>query len=446
MQHLNTQDQELNSILYSAQQASYIVCNALQQEYDFHQKMFQDQNALLAQNAMWSTNHTPAEIAALQAQTLTRIEKDLHYVQTLNQHIAAYPEQENLTYSLRTNKMENILLGAQVLIGDYDFFVDVIQGHLPVGYNNFTDSPVLLGQPQSFYGNSKSSYFSAALLEAHLTLTDTAHIQDIKYTLSENWIDQAAIAHLTPMPATLVAELGDGTDTFSFYYSDVLTEHGLAFLHSGYAFGGQRDEPRYHENKTFGPEDCSSWISKITGSEVAFSTIDQLFTFRMGLPEETRGYIDPDWLQSDYAKVIDVLSPVIIEDPFTDIHAGQVFAFRQFNSEEHLSSAGTSGHTELVLGVRENGNVITIGYGRSMPEKEGFGISEYSWKSTDKREVMFFDVKKPSLTIEDILLKEDCLFEDAENHTAIMPSPVEPLCYATLWNPMPDEQPQVVLA
>lgn len=84
----------------------------------------------------------------------------------------------------------------------------------------------------------------------------------------------------------------------------------------------------------------------------------------MELPEEERSYIDPEWLASDYVKTMEVLNPVFIEDPLTDIQPGQIFAFRRFDSLEHENSAGFSGHTGLVLGLRENGNVVTLSYAR----------------------------------------------------------------------------------
>lgn len=88
------------------------------------------------------------------------------------------------------------------------------------------------------------------------------------------WIDQTPNAHVTPLPDQLKPEdikVNDLNFTqCTYFYNDAKTAKGLAFIHSGYTFGGYRNESRYlyqppeFLGKLNGPEDCSSFIGKLT--------------------------------------------------------------------------------------------------------------------------------------------------------------------------------------
>jgi len=440
MQYTVSTDRELEEILQRSTE-SLIVKDALQQEQHYYQQVSADQNFLLQQNHDLFSHQT-LELPALKTKVLAKIDQDLSYVQQLNQALAVgfEPGEGDLTWALKTNKMENILTEAKNLLTQDDTFNAIAQGQLPSGVDNVPPHPVILGDLTSIYGNSKVTYLSTAILEVNLSLHEgNFQVQDIVSPDDAlNWIDQSAMTHVTPIPSEIHPNqiASDFTDQFSFYFSDDLTPQGFAFVHSGYAFGGQRLEDRYADGKALGPEDCSSWIAKLAQAETEFSTIDQLYTYRMGLPEESRGFIDPDWHSTQYAKTQNVLSPVVVKD-VNDIHPGQVFAFRDFDSADHLNSSGVSGHTALVLGMRENGNVVTLGYARGMPQFEGFGIKEFYWNSTDTRETMFFDIKSKPLLLEDVLCHESSVpgLDSASMTTAVQLNTDNTLVAATLVAP-----------
>ncbi|MGD9591025.1 MAG: hypothetical protein AB7V32_00725 [Candidatus Berkiella sp.] len=398
-------DSKLHQLVKVAYQSSDLVQDAVLQHQQYYQKIYEEQNALLEQNAIMAAQFTQSDLSVLQAQVIARIDNDISCIQSLNQMIVTNTElNADATWSLRTNKMENILFNAKELILDDAVFIQLVKGQTLDDLS--PPEIVILGDSAAIYGNSKLTYLNSAILEINLSLLgQESKIQHVLMNDYNNWVDTSAIVHVTPLPISFsnIDIVADFSKNFSFYFSDPLTPEGFTFVHSGYAFGGHREEARYPDGKNFGPEDCSSWIAKIIGSEVLFSTIDQLYTYRMGQDEATRDYVDATWLNSDSAKTMDVLDPVYVENPFTDIHPGQVFAFRTFDTADHSSSAGISGHTALVIGVRENGNVVTLNYARNMPIIEGFGISEYSWQSTASKETMFFDVKPKPLMIQDIL-------------------------------------------
>lgn len=421
-------DPELATILNHAYASSPIVRQALWQSFEYYQHVLWDQQRLLTQNkTLWTLQEESQSLLDLQNKTLARIDSDLAHITKFNETLQLHPSpshENDYTWSLATHKMENVLLGAKGLLEDETTFKAIVQGYFPECYPYQPPFPVILGEQDSPYGNSQVTYLSAAMLEVNLSLQPEPSIHNILTEQDNLWIDEAAIAHITPIAQDITLDQ-DFIHDFSFYFSDPFTPQGLIFVHSGYAFGGQRFETRYADGKEWGPEDCSSWIAKIVESDFPFSTIDQLYTYRMSLPEENRGYVDPDWLQSPDSQILEYLTPVTIHNPIEDIQPGQVFTFRNFaEGENHDISGGIGGHTTLVLGVRENGNVVSLGYARNMPEIEGFGIQEFQWNSSANRETMYFEIKneKAILQTEDIFSQQDLisdqLFEPVPFHLA----------------------------
>lgn len=422
----NSSDAEINSIVSKAYQSSPLVQIALQEAYDYNVQLYQEQKALFAlTNQQWGA-YPEHDYHTLQTKTLERLDQDIYYIQQLNQLLKSYPASddvgEGLTWSLKTNKMELVLSGARELIMDDEAFRALLEGECPYMLNNTFQFPVILADTDSIYGSSEATFLSAALLAINLSLLgENTHLEDLPIQLSlldsidTVWMDYSALSHITPIPAFVALEnLGQDFKTeFSYYFSDPLMQDGLSLIHSGYAFGGQRGEVRFDENKNWGPEDCSSWVSKVTNCDVDFSTIDQLFTYRIQFPDNEKGLIYSDWLNSDRPTAMQtVYSPVYIENPLVDIHPGQIFAYRDFADANHLEDVGVGGHTGVVLGVKENGNVVVLCYGRDMPEYEGFGVREYNWQSDETREVMFFDVNQEKIAFHAVIHTDNDIMHD----------------------------------
>lgn len=419
-----SQTNQTTALLNYAYQVSPICQNALKQVQAYTHKIIDDQTYLLKQNQLlWSQNQHSINQTDFQIKLINRIDQDLIYLDNLNHAVSNYgePGEFDLTWSLATTKMSLILNGARDIILNDEHLTDLLTGqtsHL-LNHDIAPNYIVSLGDTSGLFGNSNLTYLNAAILTTHLGLLgEQSHVQDILIGSSAQtpWIDQAAIAHITPIPNSMQV-----SSNFSYVYSDNQTTQGLAFVHSGYAFGGQRDENRYGDNgKLYGPEDCSSWMAKIIHSDVSFSTIDMLYAFRMAQPESERGYVDPDWLQSDYAKIMNYITPVVVHNPIEDIQPGMIWVNRKFEEgTEHHSSSGKSGHTALVLGLEESGEVLTVGYARSMPEYEGFGLKSFPAQSTHNSEVMYF-------SIQDILVSDSDLFFDENTPVVANTNPEQP--------------------
>ncbi len=333
---------------------------------------------------------------------------DTDFIEQLNNSLKPYNAGTDVTFSLKTNKMTEILAGAEDIVKKYFNQLTKGESELPQEYNFRTSENeiTILGeeaathfyQKPAFYGNSKSTFFSAAVLSAYLQTTNLTYISEIPALDELNrdgkkWIDQSAIAHVASIPSNLNIHT-----TSTYLYKDEITPKGLTFIHSGYAFGGQRGETRYSEGKLLGPEDCSSWVAKITNCEDKnLTTKDMMNTYRYGVEEEEHSDLKP-WEETPVGKAaVNSYEPVKIRDPQRDIKPGQLWCCRFFKTVNEKKTE-TGGHTGMVLGVRSNGETVALSYSRDMPEMEGFGLGVYPSNDVAKdsgegTKVSFFNLR-----------------------------------------------------
>lgn len=381
---------KLNSILFQARQESTLVDIALTQHENYINAWRSDSAALLHLNdeSNWALTAKPRE---LQKITLNHIEKSIHDFQILNQTLNNYTADESYTslkWSLKTNKMVEVLQGAKTILSNLNDFTHLMNGEYPSKYNILTDFPIWLGE--NILGTSKATYLTAAMIEMQLTLNpEVKTISELPLPVQDpnhHWVDESSLAHLVPLPNKLVTELGESfLEDFPYYFSDQQTPHGLVYLHSGYAFGGHRFESRYPDGKENGPEDCSSWMSKLLETDNPFST-SHLYGLYLDAKNDTHYFEHADPFVAELA---DKLIPII--DLPDEIAPGTVMAFRNINPKAAPLDLGHSGHTALVLGELEDGDLLVLSYGRSMPKQEGFGIEIFDPTETKTRKVLFFE-------------------------------------------------------
>lgn len=299
----------------------------------------------------------------LQANVLKRLAQDQEFVKTIS------PVPATAHWNLKTHKLAECLKGASDLITVY--FYDLITNAPISGYTIDIDFIPRLGDQTTIWGNSKGTFLKTALF---------LFMKELKIPVPD--VDTTALYHVTPLPETI------DITSCSFYYSDTKTPHGLVFPHSGYAFGGHRGETRYPTGKQYGPQDCSSWIQKITGCASPFSTMDQLFTYRRQADPWT--YVSSDWDRQD---MLALYKPV--RDPQKDLTPGAIYASRNFTADDPTMSltAGSGGHTALVWdAVTSSGNIQTLGYNRDMPNIEGFGLQSFKWESYGSKKVFYLRI------------------------------------------------------
>lgn len=349
----------------------------------------------IAQEAMFR-NAVSREIQALQDQLreiepsealrtscLKQLEEDLTLVQILEGTLKSLAADDNpdkgITWSLKTNKLAVIIPLTITLITEN--FPSLMNGSLVDQY--MAELTTITYTPPKTAGQMHGASGATALKNALF----------IVLRLTKNFvpkINESAFFHTTPLIPLR------GFEGCSYFFKDEKSpQHGeLLFPHSGYAFGGMRGESR-HQNKTFGPQDCSSWVRSICSIPVDFSTMHLLFLW------ENRG--QDNWLDSDAARVLrGRLKPITVAGT-SDIKPGYLYVHRSYNLDQDpsMSGSGNGGHTGIVHDIDPiSETVIILQYGRDMPKQEGFGLWETKALSVPSRKTFYFEVNEPRCTLD----------------------------------------------
>lgn len=377
--------------------------NALQWEWKFRDATQQELLKFKDELRTILKNLPTDKRESLKKSILDKIELDKGLIQGLNDSLKNYASGTEATWSLKTNKMTEILEGTTSFIdAEFDQFIKSIEDDTELDdYQIKTrkeDVTIIANNDPVIYGTSKSSFFKNALFITYLVSTDKKTLSEINLIDKVYWIDQTPNAHVTPLPENLIPEnikVGDTDFTqCTYFYKDDITSKGLAFIHSGYAFGGYRNESRYPYQppkslgKPNGPEDCSSFVGKLTLGIDQMSTADLWKRWqyqREGYPK------DQDWEDSKTGKLLIDKYTVIESD---NIQAGDIWATRSFdiNTDPEMKGFGKGGHTVLVIDDKNQKEIIGLGFNRDMPRIEGFGkqtFPKYPEKGDGKR-IFFF--------------------------------------------------------
>lgn len=326
-------------------------------------------------------------IKTVQKAALKKTILDKTLADLFNTYLATISTQ--LSIPVKTNKIKEIITGSEKLLSDYAD--TLLLGNLPEHYSYNVKTVPILGDTSTALGNSKSTFLKAALLTLYCVLTNTENFAKLPLPTSSKtfWYDTSPLVFASSLPTTSQpAETIADYRTWSYALHDSITPNGILYPTSGYVFGGQRTEQRYPKGKIFGPEDCSSWISKLIGASHQFTTEDLLHLYRQVL--EPQKITNEKWVNSQIAQnLMKILKPINITQT-QDITPGLIYCHRNFSNSDPTQSktAGISGHAALVLGTTKDG-IATIGYNRNMPLVEGFGIEQFPFEKTD-RKIMFF--------------------------------------------------------
>lgn len=401
------------TIIDEAQRQSPMVASLMNDSYAYYQQLIYDQQWLLGKNADAWTASTP-DPHELQDIVLHAIEYDYYAANALKDIASTCPGghgPNTVTWSLKTNKMPEALLGAKAIIEDWESFTAIVHGEYPEHIDPLLTDVIFLGPSSYVLGSAETTFLSTAILEVYFALHPEDHgISDIMDDANSLFVDSSALAHVTPIPDFIADDVlgSQFKEHFNFYFSDMDTPSGLAFVHSGYAFGGQREETRYgDEGKLFGPEDCSSWIGKIVDCEHPLTTIDELYLSRMLTGE---GVVPNHWLYDteclEVAKFLDVVDVHSIDD----IQAGQIYSIRNVAIDDQIG-IGSGGHTGIVLGPINEAEVLVLSYSREMPEIEGFGVSSFPIQS-DEKQIHYFSILDTPRSDEEVLALRDIYLDD----------------------------------
>lgn len=294
-----------------------IISQAVDEEAQFRQAT-QQELSQVSQQLKSST----VDSNWLKTQVEQQINLDIKTLKQVSSKITSHP---TATWSFKTNKLLLILEHTKSYFKQYAS--QILSGDIPSELKNYWDKPRWMSLT-----NIDDLAFKASWVLALRKLNQTINPE------------QSAILHSTPMPADLEQSL----QNLSF-----AQDRELTFIHGGYAFGGQRQDNRYLQygsfGKTFGPQDCSSWMSKLIGAQTAYSTVD------------FADYKNP--------KLQRLVTPKTVSS-IHDLTPGMIWVTRN----------GNAGHLNLVTGVDISQNRVTvIEYARNLPEYEGFGYRNVSF-------------------------------------------------------------------
>lgn len=383
--------------------------NALQLEWKFRDATQQELLKFKEELRTNLKNLPTDKRESLKKNILDKLKLDKGLIQALNDSLKTYAPGTEATWSLKTNKMTEILDGTTSFINsEFVQFIKSIEDDSELDdYQIKTskeDVTIIANNDPVIYGTSKSSFFKNALIITYLVCTDKKFLSEININDKGYWIDQTPNAHVTPLPEKLIPEniKVDNIDFThcTYFYKDNTTSKGLAFIHSGYAFGGYRNESRYPYQppeslgKPNGPEDCSSFIGKLTLDVDQMSTADLWKRWQY----QREGYpSDQDWENSKIGKLLINKYTVIESD---NIQSSDIWATRSFdiNTDPQMKGFGKGGHTVLVIDDKDQKEIIGLGYNRDMPRIEGFGkqtFPKYPVTGDGKR-IFFFRLKSQS--------------------------------------------------
>ncbi|MBP9878365.1 MAG: hypothetical protein KBF71_08570 [Alphaproteobacteria bacterium] len=364
-----------------------LVARGFEAEQAFRENTIQELRML----ATYINHHSDnCDFDVLKEALLKRTRKDQDYFDWLQPDLRSFPlghnpAKDEVPYSIKTLHMRDIIKRTRDLLDDN--LGILFYGMAPSGYQIDRENTTLLGEESTIWGNSKGTTLKTAFIEIALTMRDLALQASTKDQVFSRIDDleclnlhTSHLVHQVPIPKGIYHQ-------DSSFTSQIQSGFALTYTHSGYAYGGHRGESAYPNGKVGGPEDCSSFISKLTGSSLYTTTLDQQYLYQGTFERSFSPAIE--WCQSPAGMSLGkVLKPLRIRDPQRDIKPGQIYTIR---------TTAQATHTGLVLGFESNGKnskVRILSYNRAEPKTEGFGHNLAAYETTPARKVMFFDVNQ----------------------------------------------------
>lgn len=325
--------------------------------------MKKEQDGLLQQNIEALELRQDISGAEVKRRYSALVSKDKENIEAFNRAIKQHNPVIEGEFPIMTNKLNLILAGMDPLDED---------GSIVTIYDNNISASYQLPRigNNEFWGSSQSTFYTATLLYRLSAITETPCVQLMPITSS--------IFHVAPFTEKLLSCLGTELLTDKSYIFTEGKHTGFGFIHSGFAFGGSRQQQGFYreylpnmEVKYF-PEDCSSWIANVFQQTYSSSTADLLCCYRLSLSNNTC-YVPSGWKEQPMA--IELREKFRAIDPTKEqIKQGDIYFGRIFNQSATLeTSLGVSGHVGLVFSEPRENSLESIEFTRDMPHIEGFG-------------------------------------------------------------------------
>ncbi|MBT4884534.1 MAG: hypothetical protein HON55_00095 [Legionellales bacterium] len=343
---------------------SHILSKGINEIRERQLQIKHEQDLLLEKNKESYEDFVDVSGERLSQVVRSNVWQDNMYIKSFSDNIYRYKDKSLIPASVKTNKMNYIFDGTISLFGDNESEIcKIASGKVPCSlFNEVYNIPDFGGE---FWGSPAVSFLSNAILSTYFTLTEST-INDIPL--------DSAISHVAPLPVDFTL-----SSRCRYAYRSKKGLHGFGFIHSGYSFGGHNgEESLYPLGKKFGPEDCDSWVAKITSSIYKFSNLDLFANYRLLTGS---GSVFNNWLPLTAIGYIGCrYKPVSA----AEIQPGDIHLTRFFDIRNNIyKTAGFGGNTAIVVEKIDENTVSTLGYNRG-PR----GMGTFDLQSFPVRDIM----------------------------------------------------------
>lgn len=342
------------------------------------------------------------------------LKQELDHVTNLDDDLKTVKEE--VFFQTKAHKMD---IGLEKAIALFDsHFDDILEGKFPEGY--LLTPPKMNAFPNEthIYSTGRGRALKHLLLATALECLEMQRVglSPTSTSLPLSALDkvpgfsfaESTFIHTVPLPSSLKWK----------YRDSAFMQGGLAVVHNGYAFGGQRGEGKKEERR-FGPQDCSSLLARHLECP-AFSTYhqatwhqDQLGFFFKDLgpvfaPFEPRwrDEIRPKYSNDlEYTPFSEKTIPISVSG-LQDIQPGMIYTVRSYagvDQDPSKSLDGKGGHTAVVIGTQGQGpdaKVYVMGAGRDLEGTNkdfNYGVEGFDFMTDPLKggkKTFYFEVKK----------------------------------------------------
>lgn len=348
----------------------------------------------------------------LHTSVLTALENDKEVFKRLKEEMTKNTYKVGVrgaTYQFITHKMPIVVQDALTLAQQESTFYEILNGDLPLGYS-ITPPPFNYFPEEThiFSSGRRGNALKCLLFRVWGLQNEANSLAGLVKLFGPRWLDETPLVHITPLPEGCnVPEI----ESSFYFFKDSQTPKALLIINNGYTFGGHRDEARYSTGKKYGPQDCSSFVTKYVGCSQVFSTAHQAqyfqlvngFQFKDLGDEVVKKWEDalPQLKNDVYIKSMqNVLQPLFLDNTPSRLSPGLVHAERKYERKKaDFNFTGISGHTGFFIGTVGSASetkALTISASRDL-EGTGkefiYGVEERPFFSTPELLTMFFEVK-----------------------------------------------------
>jgi len=324
------------------------------------------------------------------------------------------PVKGEVLFQLKAHKMGIGLEKAKALFDAH--FDDIMDGKFPEGYSITPPKMNAFPNETHIFSTGRGRALKQLLLTTALECKEMERVGlsptslDLPLSVLDKVpgfkVEGSTFIHTLPFPSNLQRK----------YRDSPFMRAGLAVVHNGYAFGGQRGE---EETRRFGPQDCSSLLARHLDC-APFSTYHQATWYQdqLGFFFKDSGSVfapfEPRWRdeirplyskEREYWDFSQKTIPVVVSG-LDDVQPGMIYTTRSYagvDQDPEKSLDGRGGHTAVVIGTQGQGPDAKVFVMDASRDLEGsnkdytYGVEGFDFMTdpfTGGKKTFYFKVKE----------------------------------------------------